>query len=29
MNTLVLCDDLALIREWVAANPDAKAWFYG
>ena len=29
MNYLVLCDDLALIREWVLANPDAKAWFYG
>jgi hypothetical protein len=29
MNYLVLCEDLALIREWVAANPDAKAWFYG
>ena len=29
MNYLVLCDDLTLIREWVAANPDASAWFYG
>lgn len=29
MNYLVLCEDLALIREWVAANPNAEAWFYG
>jgi hypothetical protein len=29
MNYLVLCDDLALLREWVAANPNASAWFYG
>jgi len=28
-NVLVLCDDLSLVRDWVAANPDAKAWFYG
>ena len=29
MNYLVLCDDLALARAWVADNPTAKAWFYG
>tara|TARA_R110000823_G_scaffold57823_1_gene139718 strand:- start:607 stop:855 length:249 start_codon:yes stop_codon:yes gene_type:complete len=29
MNYLVLCDDLALVRAWVADNPTAKAWFYG
>jgi len=28
-NVLVLCEDLSLLREWVAANPDANAWFYG
>ena len=29
MNYLVLSDDLALVRAWVADNPTAKAWFYG
>ena len=29
MATLVICDSLALVREWVASNPDAEAWFYG
>lgn len=29
MAVLVLCSDLALVREWVASNPDANAWFYG
>jgi len=28
-NVLLLCDDLSLIREWVAANPDAEVWCYG
>ena len=29
MNYLVCCDDLALVRAWVADNPTANAWFYG
>ena len=29
MNYLVCCDDLALVRAWVADNPTAKASFYG
>lgn len=29
MNYLVLSDDLSLVREWLVANPNAKAWFYG
>lgn len=28
-NVLLLCSDLSLVREWVAANPDAEAWCYG
>lgn len=28
-NVLVLSDDLSLVRDWVEANPDADAWFYG
>ena len=28
-NVLLLCDDLSLVREWLAANPDANAWCYG
>lgn len=28
-NVLLLCSDLSLVRDWLAANPDAKAWCYG
>tara|TARA_Y100000114_G_C11642238_1_gene269877 strand:+ start:139 stop:378 length:240 start_codon:yes stop_codon:yes gene_type:complete len=28
-NVLLLCDELPLIQEWLAANPDANAWCYG
>ena len=28
-NVLLLCDELPLVREWLAANPDAEAWCYG
>ena len=28
-NVLLLCDELPLIQEWLAANPDAQAWCYG
>ena len=28
-NVLLLCSDLSLVRDWLAANPDAKDWSYG
>lgn len=28
-NVLLLCDELSLVREWLAANPNAQAWCYG
>ncbi len=28
-NVLLVCDELSLVREWLAANPDANAWCYG
>lgn len=28
-NVLLLCSDLSLVRDWIAANPDAEVWCYG